>query len=504
MREFSSLKRVTRLVWLFIGSLVLLSLSGCIGFPTLFKKQQIYAIAAPIAQPLSTGQRQPSAQRSIGLDQCLEIARRNNPSLASGTWDIQTSMALRNIAASERWPNVSNVDSLRQYLQNQRLQAARLNGEPGMFSSGILAVDILVKMPIFTGGRIRSDISAAELTILATENRLARTWEELIFNVSSAFYTILGQRKLIESLEFSRNVLTKHKKRVQDMMSAGKAARVDVLRTEVRIADLDQRLVREKSLLEIQRRLLTTLMGIGLDGGPVYPQGGLGLGGPAPDLDGSLAMAYSERGDYRAARASLDAQAMKIRAARGALWPKVSLDGAIGMRAATGIDDNGVAYTNRLNFNAKKAANSPESPLLHEPWPYPDSTLPVGSIGVVADYPIFDGGRIRSQISEQETKFASQQQQLRKLGLQIRLDVETALINVNSARERVNATKKAIEQSEESFRIEQEKYDLGKGSITDVLDAQSAMLEAQSSYYRSLAEYNISVAQLGMATGEKR
>jgi outer membrane protein TolC len=357
-------------------------------------------------------------------------------------------------------------------------------------------VDILVKMPIFTGGRIRSDISAAELTILATENKLSRTWEELIFNVSSSFYTILGQRKLIESLEFSRNVLTKHKKRVQDMMSAGKAAKVDVLRTEVRIADLDQRLVREKSLLEIQRRLLTTLMGVGLDGGPVYPQGGLGLGGPAPDLDGSLAMAFSERGDYRAARVSLDAQALKIRAARGALWPKVTLDGAIGMRTATGIDDNGVAYTNKLN----EVSNRP----LRGPWPYPDSTLPVGSMGVVAEYPIFDGGRIRSQISEQETKFAAQQQQLRKLALQVRLDVETAIINVNSARERVFATKKAIEQSEESFRIEQEKYDLGKGSITDVLDAQSAMLEAQSSYYRSLAEYNIAVAQLGMATGEKR
>ena len=505
MKEFRSLKRVTRLVWLFIGSLVLLSLSGCIGFPTLFKNKQIPAMAAPIPQPPSTGQRQQPAQRSMGLDQCLEIARRNNPSLASGAWDIQTSVALRNYTASERWPNISNVDSLRQYVQNQRLQAARLNGEPGMFSSGILAVDILVRMPVFTGGRIRSDISAAELTILATENKLSRTWEELIFNVSSSFYTILGQRKLIESLEFSRNVLTKHKKRVQDMMSAGKAAKVDVLRTEVRIADLDQRLVREKSLLEIQRRLLTTLMGVGLDGGPVYPQGGLGLGGPAPDLDGSLSMAFSERGDYRAARAALDAQAMKIRAARGALWPKVTLDGAIGMRTATGIDDNGVAYTNRLNINAKRASEaSNPSPLLREPWPYPDSTLPVGSMGVVAEYPIFDGGRIRSQISEQETKFAAQQQQLRKLALQIRLDVETAIINVNSARERVFATKKAIEQSEESFRIEQEKYDLGKGSITDVLDAQSAMLEAQSSYYRSLAEYNIAVAQLGMATGEKR
>ena len=123
---------------------------------------------------------------------------------------------------------------------------------------------------------------------------------------------------------------------------------------------------------------------------------------------------------------------------------------------------------------------------------------------MVADYPIFDGGRITAQINEQEARLASAQANLRKLELQIRLDVETALLNVNSARKRVQATQKAIEQSKESFRIESEKYDLGKGSITDVLDAQSAMLDTQTNHYRALAEYNIALAQLGLATGEKR
>jgi outer membrane protein TolC len=365
-----------------------------------------------------------------------------------------------------------------------------------MFSSSILSVDLVLNMPLFTGGRIRSEIGSAELAALAAENRLARTWEELIFNISSAFYTILGQRRLIKSLNFSRDVLTKHKGRVLAMMAADKAARVDVLRIEVRIADLDQRLARETNVLEIQKRLLATLTGISDRGIPVDITGDLALGHTAPALDGALAMAFAERGDYRAARASLDAQAMKLRGARAALWPTVSVDGAFGLRAAAGINDNGVAYTKRLN----EAQNKP----LRGPWPNPDSNLPVGSLGVVLDYPIFDGGRISSQIRDQEAKLASGQAQLRKLELQIRLDVETALLNISSARQRVQATRKSIEQSKESFRIEQEKYDLGKGTITDVLDAQSAMLEAESNYYRALADYNIALAQLGLATGEKR
>ena len=61
---------------------------------------------------------------------------------------------------------------------------------------------------------------------------------------------------------------------------------------------------------------------------------------------------------------------------------------------------------------------------------------------------------------------------------------------------------KSIEQAEESLRIEREKYELGKGSITDVLDAQAALLEAQTVYYNALADYNSSVAQWRLAIGE--
>ncbi|MGB9620612.1 MAG: TolC family protein [Armatimonadota bacterium] len=52
--------------------------------------------------------------------------------------------------------------------------------------------------------------------------------------------------------------------------------------------------------------------------------------------------------------------------------------------------------------------------------------------------------------------------------------------------------------------MEEQKYEVGKGTITDVLDAQAAMLDAETNYYKVVADYNIAVAQLGLATGEKR
>ena len=253
------------------------------------------------------------------MEQCIETARANNPSLAAGIWDVQTTLAQWNIAAAERWPNVRGTASYNSYLQNQRLIPVRKNNDPGMFSTSLFAGDIILRMPLFTGGRITNEINAAALLSQAAEHRLARTWEELVFNVSSTFYTILGQRPLIESLQFSTKVLNKQRQRVLDMMRVGKAAKVDVLRTEVRLSDLDQRLVREQTVSEIQRRVLGTLMGIGDGSRPVTVRGNLSLNRRVPDLHGAIAMAYAERGDYRAARASLDAQMARVNVARGAM-----------------------------------------------------------------------------------------------------------------------------------------------------------------------------------------
>jgi outer membrane protein TolC len=127
----------------------------------------------------------------------------------------------------------------------------------------------------------------------------------------------------------------------------------------------------------------------------------------------------------------------------------------------------------------------------------------VGRVGVVVDIPIFEGGRIEARVRQEKARLLAAQERLRRLELQVQLDVETATLNIASAARRVQATEKAIEQAQESLRIEREKYDLGKGSITDVLDAQSALLDSQTNYYRALADYNVALAQLKLAMGEQ-
>jgi outer membrane protein TolC len=273
-------------------------------------------------------------------------------------------------------------------------------------------------------------------------------------------------------------VLREHLGRLDQLIAARKAARVDRLRTEVRLADLAEALVRERNLLAVRHRVLASLIGAEGGGESLQITGELSIPGdpPLPDLEAALAAALERRSDRRAARAALEAQAKTVEAARGAHWPTVFLQGAYGGRWAPDPAER--------PGGASRAED-------------------VGRVGLVAELPIFEGGGIEARVRQEQARLRASRERLRALELRVGLEVETAVLNVASSTERVRATEKSIEQARESLRIEREKYDLGKGSITDVLDAQAALLGAETNRYRALADHETAQAQLRLATGEE-
>lgn len=444
-------------------------------------------VEPPITVRKTTVRERPSNVASTGpvqglidLRQAIDIALANNPDVAAAGWDAMAAQAELDFFKAERLPIFGIAGGYTHHVDEQRLLPIRQPGDPTVLSRDIISGDFVLSLPLFTGGRLVNQVKAAELLQKAANHLLARSREELIFNVSSMFFGILAQQRVVESLEFSRQVLQEHLKRIDALVAAQKAAEVDRLRTKVRLADIEQRLVREENVLAIEHRAWVNLLGLppsepGIDERP-FPQGELTYKqeNAVPDFNSALALAWEKRDDYLATKSALEAQARKVDIARAGLRPNVYLAGSYGGRWAVGP-------TTGLG----------------------DETDDIGRIGIVADIPIFEGGRVEAKVAEQRAKFAAARERLRRLELQIRLDVETALLNIQSSQQRTEAIKTAVEQAKESLRIEREKYDLGKGAIVDVLDAQDALLEAQTSFYRALADYNIAVAQLHLAVGEE-
>jgi len=435
---------------------------------------------AAFAAPPQTETPTPSTNAlPLSLADCVRIALAQNPEIAATRHDATAAREQYRQAAGEALPTLRAVGGYTRFLDNQRLIPARANNAPGVFSENIVNGDIVLTQPLFAGGRIRNEIRAADLLRQAADHQLARSREELVFDVSSLYYAILASRHVAESLRFSQQTLDEHLKHVESLVAAEKAARVDQLRVEVRLADVRQRTVQADTTQTIQERALASLMGDAAALTGIKVAGELPSPSPATpvSVDEALKKAIRNRSDYLAARSTVEAQEKTLGVARAAHWPTVSLQGDYGGRWAADPTDH------------PAGAQDAED---------------VGWVGVVVDVPLFEGGRLDARVNEQRARLAAQQERLRKLELQVRLDVETAILNLESSRQRVLATQKAIEQAQESLRTEKNKYDVGRGAIVDVLDAQAALLESQTTYYSTLAAYSTAEAQLRLATGDEQ
>ena len=435
------------------------------------EKKPDHASTADAAAP---GKASAEGRGSLSLERCIDIALEKNPEIAASRWDISAAESRFDAARAAYWPQVGAEGGYLRYVDNQRLIAARYNGELGVFDNDLLRADLVIRWPLFTGWRISSEADAAEKLTEAEKKKFIRTRDELIFSVTAVYFSIRGQQSIIASLEFSMGALEQNRKRVSQLYDAQKVAKVDLLRTEVRLADVNQNIIKEKNVLAAQTRILFSLMGydapenariedkfelpseVSIDAGPLVES------------------ALKNRPDYQAARERIEAQVARVTAAKAGHWPSVNLVGAYGLRNAPSPEDRG------------RNTQSMED---------------TGFAGAVLSVPLFEGGRVSAKINEETAILAAAKERMKRLELQIRQETETAALDVQSSVARFRATEKPVEQAKESLRIETLKYELGKGSITDILDAHAALVQAETNYCRSCVDYQISRARLKLATG---
>ena len=420
----------------------------------------------------------------LSLEECIKIGLANNPEISAVTKDIDVAAAQVDSARSGLFPKVNATGGYTHYSDSIRLIQADKNSEPGVFAPNIGNAEIGFTYQIFSGGRVINDMAAAEFVRQAAEKKLSFTREELVYNISVLYHNIIAQKYVVKSLQFSNNSLKEQVKRIKIMLDVQKAAKVDLLRTEVKLADVEQKLIQETNNLTVSLQALTTLMGVnngdGLDTNDaeaIYAQ-------VSTDKNEMLARAFAKRKDYLSAKFLLESQAKKVGSARSGFLPTVTVKGAYGTRWADDITDR------PASSSLEKYPNSN------------DESVNVGAIGFTVDIPLFEGGLTMAKVREETMKLAAAQDRLKKLELQMRLDVETAISLIESAHARVKSSRKAVEQAKESLRVEQMKYDLGKGLLVDTLDAQSALLQSEVNYYRAIADYNIGQAKLLFVTGE--
>ncbi|MGD9878371.1 TolC family protein, partial [Desulfococcus sp.] len=287
----------------------------------------------------------------------------------------------------------------------------------------------------------------------------------------AVFYKILQLDETERSARASMDALESQKETTQLQLDVGRVAPVDLMKIDVRLAEIEQRL---SSILADRRVLVVALSQLmGLDapqGDRMAVRGELKVDPAAlPDMDAARKAVEIRRPELVAARLDLDRAEADISAARSAFLPRVDGFGTYGLRSAL---------------------------------PYDDEHEDAWAAGLQASLPLFHGGAIRAKVRQAEIRKRQVQERLRAVRLQVETELEQALARIVDSLKRMDVNRKNVALSSETFRIEQAKNEDGKSSINDLLDAQAAMLLAEVAHSQSVMDHLLARVEWRRAAGD--
>ncbi len=318
------------------------------------------------------------------------------------------------------------------------------------------------RLPVYTGGALKSAYRAAALGMNARESELARTISIISYQVAEAYMGILGANEQITAWKTYIKTLKSLEKHIKLNVRQGKSAPVDILKVEYEIKGACltiENLKRQKTILYAGLYALTGEP----ENGKSYelelvPFESFNIKLNLPQIEKLEKAALKNRHDLKAMRHFAGVQDMKVKGAKAGRLPQITLDTRVS--GARGLN---LGYDDQY-------------------W----------SVSASFSIPIFDFGKRRHNIEKNLHDAAAAKQRAKELELMIKKEVRSAVSNVRLAQKEIETHKSALALAKEVSRIEQLKYDNGRGNIDDLLQAKARQKLSEARLVKS--RYDLLVA----------
>jgi multidrug efflux system outer membrane protein len=315
-------------------------------------------------------------------------------------------------------------------------------------------------------GRIRRSIESAEATLGAQIEDMHNTLLSLIAEVASTYINLRGYQEQLEITQKFYEEWDKIYLLNQDLMRAGLVTEIEVSQAKTSRDQAHASLSPLKQNIKASMHKLAILTGksptclydLLLKAKPI-PQT------PNETFAGLPSELLKRRPDIRQAERNLAAATAQIGVAEGALFPVFSLTGTVG-------------YQSNLSSNFI----SPNSGFY--------------AYGPGFTWPIMDFGRVRSKICAAMATRDQNFYQYYSTVLKALSEVENALVNFDGETKRYADLKKAYDASKLAAEISLARFDAGKISFINVLQAEityqtAALALAQSQITLALNSVNL-------------
>ncbi|MEG0831312.1 MAG: TolC family protein [Acidaminococcaceae bacterium] len=422
-----------------------------------YKKSKQVLLAAMI-MGIFSAQTAWAAPVELTLNSAISMALATNPTIKMSEADRMVAKAQKDEAKSSQWITVGiehNYSRGGTYdiRNNYDVREGHSNG-------------VKIGLPIYTGGKISGMIEQAVKGYEYAQYGESASYQNVKLVATTGYYDVLKTSNLVTLAKESVNRLEEHLKNVQAQYEVGVVAKVDVLRSEVELADAQQTLIKAENAYNLAMASLNNVIGLPLST-ELSISDALAYNAYDNTLDNCLTFAMANRPEIYQAKASVEAANAGVQVANAGYMPQVTAGASNGWK-----DSAWPGFENKE-------------------W----------GVSVVASMNVFDSGVTAARVQQARGNRYKAEEAYRQTTDNVQLDVRNSYLNLKEAEKRISTSYVAVAKAEEDYHIAQVRYQAGVGTNTDVIDAQVALTQAKTNYVQALYDYNTSNATLERAMG---
>lgn len=394
----------------------------------------------------------------LDLDTAVQMALQNNYKTRIADGNLQTAEGNKKQTIGSFGPQVS--------FSHNSSRSHNYKSFPATTVIDSFKNSASVSLPVYTGGNRKGSISASKRNYEIAELEIERTDQEVKLDATQAYFDVLQARNLVVLNKEAVDRLEEHLRNVEAKFSVGVVAKIDVLRSQVELADAQQELIKADNNYDMAVATLNNTIGLPHATDTVINDE-LAHNEYNKSLEDCIAFSALHKPDILQAEKSVAVAKNNIMVARSGYLPQVSVVGSYGW-------DN-----DKFPGDEKSSWN----------------------VGAVMSMSIFDSNKTRGAVDAAQGTLAQKEATYEQIKDNVFLSVRNSYLSLREAEKRIYTASVTVEQAREDYMISQVRYQAGVGTNTDVLDAQVAFTRAQTNYVQALYDYNTSWANLENSMG---
>ena len=320
------------------------------------------------------------------------------------------------------------------------------------------SAQVTAELTIYDGGANRLGIEAQREVVLATRSQLLQIEQQVLLRIVQAYVNVRRNEEFVSLRRNNVTVINRQLSAARDRFDVGEVTRTDVSLAEARLASARSLLsAAEGDLAQAQAEYVAAVgraPGSALQPVPAVPI--------AQSAEQARTLALRSHPALEEAQHQVAAAEINIRRAETAFVPNVTLQGTVR------LDDE---------F---------------------DSTQ---NVGIVAGGPIYQGGRLSSQLRQIMARRDAARGALIVTARQIEQNVTNAYAFLEVARASRDAFERQVAAQRQAFEGIREEATLGARTTLDVLDAEQDFFDARANLVSAQIDETFATYQILSAMG---